>query len=108
MSDTSSLESFTSDVDALSPYIGTSPSGVGLSNERTSQHSRRMLDLVNKLHSLGYVYCRPATAIQNRPDWTDRVNMDIDLPQIVVIGAQSAGKYENKNTELLDRSPIWR
>ncbi|KDR69881.1 hypothetical protein GALMADRAFT_128490 [Galerina marginata CBS 339.88] len=48
-------------------------SGVGLSNPKLSQGRRRMLDLVNRLHSTG-------------------VQVDIDLPQIAVIGSQSAGK----------------
>ncbi|KAF8991466.1 P-loop containing nucleoside triphosphate hydrolase protein [Cyathus striatus] len=50
-----------------------SSDGVGLSNPQLSQGRRRMLDLVNKLHSTG-------------------VQVDIDLPQIAVIGSQSAGK----------------
>ncbi|KAF4620301.1 hypothetical protein D9613_001087 [Agrocybe pediades] len=48
-------------------------SGVGLSNVQLSRTRRRMLDLVNRLHSTG-------------------VQVDIDLPQIAVIGSQSAGK----------------
>ncbi|XP_006461433.1 hypothetical protein AGABI2DRAFT_185678 [Agaricus bisporus var. bisporus H97] len=51
----------------------SSVSGVGLSNPQMSQSRRRMLDLVNRLHSTG-------------------VQVDIDLPQIAVIGSQSAGK----------------
>ncbi|KAG6887851.1 hypothetical protein C0995_012216 [Termitomyces sp. Mi166 len=51
----------------------TPPQGVGLSNPLLSQTSRQMLDLVNRLHSTG-------------------VEVDIDLPQIAVIGSQSAGK----------------
>ncbi|KAJ6578487.1 P-loop containing nucleoside triphosphate hydrolase protein [Mycena capillaripes] len=47
--------------------------GVGLSNPSLSQGRRRMLDLVNRLHNTG-------------------VQIDIDLPQIAVIGSQSAGK----------------
>ncbi|KAF8805241.1 hypothetical protein BYT27DRAFT_7224945 [Phlegmacium glaucopus] len=47
--------------------------GVGLSNPQLSQGRRMMLDLVNRLHSTG-------------------VQVDIDLPQIAVIGSQSAGK----------------
>ncbi|KAJ7215356.1 P-loop containing nucleoside triphosphate hydrolase protein [Mycena pura] len=47
--------------------------GVGLSDPVISQARRRMLDLVNRLHSTG-------------------VQIDIDLPQIAVIGNQSAGK----------------
>ncbi|KAJ7249503.1 P-loop containing nucleoside triphosphate hydrolase protein [Mycena haematopus] len=46
---------------------------VGLSNPSVSQGRRRMLDLVNRLHNTG-------------------VQIDIDLPQIAVIGSQSAGK----------------
>ncbi|KAJ3503458.1 hypothetical protein NLJ89_g8422 [Agrocybe chaxingu] len=51
----------------------TSALAVGLSNPKLSQGRRQMLDLVNKLHSTG-------------------VQVDIDLPQIAVIGSQSAGK----------------
>ncbi|KAJ7617206.1 P-loop containing nucleoside triphosphate hydrolase protein [Roridomyces roridus] len=47
--------------------------GVGLSDPQLSQGRRRMLDLVNRLHNTG-------------------VQIDIDLPQIAVIGSQSAGK----------------
>ncbi|KAJ7234502.1 P-loop containing nucleoside triphosphate hydrolase protein [Mycena haematopus] len=47
--------------------------GVGLSDPTLSQTRRRMLDLVNRLHTTG-------------------VQIDIDLPQIAVIGIQSAGK----------------
>lgn len=47
--------------------------GVGLSNPKLSHGRRQMLDLVNRLHSTG-------------------VQVDIDLPQIAVIGSQSAGK----------------
>ncbi|KAF8216858.1 P-loop containing nucleoside triphosphate hydrolase protein [Mycena galopus ATCC 62051] len=47
--------------------------GLGLSNPSLSQGRRLMLDLVNRLHNTG-------------------VQIDIDLPQIAVIGSQSAGK----------------
>ncbi|KAF8161524.1 P-loop containing nucleoside triphosphate hydrolase protein [Crassisporium funariophilum] len=47
--------------------------GVGLSNPQLSLARRRTLDLVNRLHNTG-------------------VQVDIDLPQIAVIGNQSAGK----------------
>ncbi|KAJ7159212.1 P-loop containing nucleoside triphosphate hydrolase protein [Mycena crocata] len=47
--------------------------GIGLSDPSLSQGRRRMLDLVNRLHNTG-------------------VQIDIDLPQIAVIGSQSAGK----------------
>ncbi|KAJ7660179.1 P-loop containing nucleoside triphosphate hydrolase protein [Mycena polygramma] len=47
--------------------------GVGLSNPRISASRRQMLDLVNRLHNTG-------------------VQIHIDLPRIVVIGSQSAGK----------------
>ncbi|KAF8181829.1 P-loop containing nucleoside triphosphate hydrolase protein [Pholiota molesta] len=52
---------------------GAAKDEVGLSNPKLSQGSRKMLDLVNRLHSTG-------------------VQVDIDLPQIAVIGSQSAGK----------------
>ncbi|KAH6910213.1 P-loop containing nucleoside triphosphate hydrolase protein [Coprinopsis sp. MPI-PUGE-AT-0042] len=48
-------------------------SGVGLSNTSLSHYRRQLLDLMNQLHSTG-------------------VQVDIDLPQIAVIGNQSAGK----------------
>jgi GTP-binding protein EngB required for normal cell division len=47
--------------------------GIGLSDPELSQRRRDMLDLVNRLHSTG-------------------VQIDMDLPQIAVIGSQSAGK----------------
>ncbi|KAJ7152852.1 P-loop containing nucleoside triphosphate hydrolase protein [Mycena filopes] len=47
--------------------------GVGLSNPSLSLARRQFLDLVNRLHNTG-------------------VQADIDLPQIAVIGQQSAGK----------------
>ncbi|KAG6828831.1 hypothetical protein H0H87_000659 [Tephrocybe sp. NHM501043] len=58
-----------------SPTAPSAPptQGIGLSNPTLSQSSRQMLDLVNRLHSTG-------------------VQVDIDLPQIAVIGSQSAGK----------------
>ncbi|KAF8805211.1 hypothetical protein BYT27DRAFT_7258317 [Phlegmacium glaucopus] len=51
----------------------TNGNGVGLSNPQLAYGRRTMLDLVNRLHSTG-------------------VQVDIDLPQIAVIGSQSAGK----------------
>ncbi|KAK0499139.1 P-loop containing nucleoside triphosphate hydrolase protein [Armillaria luteobubalina] len=47
--------------------------GVGLANPALSDSRRRLLDLINRLHSTG-------------------AQVDIDLPQIAVIGSQSAGK----------------
>ncbi|KAI5117950.1 hypothetical protein M0805_004715 [Coniferiporia weirii] len=47
--------------------------GVGLLDEAVSQRRRRMLNLIDSLHSVG-------------------VQSDVDLPQIAVIGCQSAGK----------------
>ncbi|PPQ86250.1 hypothetical protein CVT24_001130 [Panaeolus cyanescens] len=47
--------------------------GVGLCNPQLAQGRRKMLDLVNRLHKVG-------------------VQFDIELPQVAVIGAQSAGK----------------
>ncbi|KAH9917091.1 P-loop containing nucleoside triphosphate hydrolase protein [Amylocystis lapponica] len=46
---------------------------IGLSNPQYSSGRRKMLDLVNRLHSTG-------------------AHLDIDLPVIAVIGSQSAGK----------------
>ncbi|RXW23709.1 hypothetical protein EST38_g2143 [Candolleomyces aberdarensis] len=56
-------------VDAIDDH----ETGVGLSDAQLSQSRRQMLDLVNRLQSTG-------------------VQVDIDLPQIAVIGSQSAGK----------------
>ncbi|KAH8110479.1 P-loop containing nucleoside triphosphate hydrolase protein [Phellopilus nigrolimitatus] len=57
------------------PELLTPPAvaGVGLSDEHVSQLRRQMLSLVDRLNSLG-------------------IQSEIDLPQIVVIGGQSAGK----------------
>ncbi|KAG6827859.1 hypothetical protein H0H92_010192 [Tricholoma furcatifolium] len=52
---------------------GFSTPDVQNAGPQLSQTSRQMLDLVNRLHSTG-------------------VQVDIDLPQIAVIGSQSAGK----------------
>ncbi|EKM81339.1 hypothetical protein AGABI1DRAFT_106074 [Agaricus bisporus var. burnettii JB137-S8] len=57
----------------IGPPNGASSEAVGLCNPQMSQQQRRMLDLVNGLHSTG-------------------VQVDIDLPQIAVVGNQSAGK----------------
>ncbi|KAG1734532.1 P-loop containing nucleoside triphosphate hydrolase protein [Suillus lakei] len=51
----------------------TDDGGVGLSDSTLSQHRRKMLDLINRLHMTG-------------------VQTDMDLPMIAVIGSQSAGK----------------
>ncbi|EGN91813.1 hypothetical protein SERLA73DRAFT_127992 [Serpula lacrymans var. lacrymans S7.3] len=61
--------------DAFNSYDAeTIPSnGVGLSESRLSEDRRKLLDLVNRLHSTG-------------------VQIDMDLPMIAVIGSQSAGK----------------
>jgi len=59
-----------SDVDTSPEDYGT---GVGLSDPNISLHRRKMLDLINRLHTTG-------------------VQMDMDLPMIAVIGSQSAGK----------------
>ncbi|KAG5642512.1 hypothetical protein DXG03_002613 [Asterophora parasitica] len=66
------MSSIISDGDS-SDGTAVSQGGIGLSNPLFSQSSRQMLDLVNRLHSTG-------------------VQVDIDLPQIAVIGSQSAGK----------------
>jgi hypothetical protein len=65
--------------------------GVGLSNPRLSQSRRRMLDLVNKLHSTGCVLFETSVFLF-RLKSRYSIQVDIDLPQIAVIGSQSAGK----------------
>ncbi|KAF9020772.1 hypothetical protein BDZ89DRAFT_261853 [Hymenopellis radicata] len=55
---------------SLSPF---DEGGVGLANPDLSGRRRILLDLINRLHSTG-------------------AQVDIDLPQIAVIGSQSAGK----------------
>ncbi|KAK0499138.1 P-loop containing nucleoside triphosphate hydrolase protein [Armillaria luteobubalina] len=67
-----SLNDSTSTTDSsFSPSIGQG--GVGLANPSLSHSRRRLLDLINRLHSTG-------------------AQVDIDLPLIAVIGSQSAGK----------------
>ncbi|KZT04838.1 uncharacterized protein LAESUDRAFT_760851 [Laetiporus sulphureus 93-53] len=61
----------------VSNDIATPPSGIGLSDPVLSSGRRKMLDLINRLHSIGYSRC---------------VQRDIDLPMIAVIGSQSVGK----------------
>ncbi|KAJ7889632.1 P-loop containing nucleoside triphosphate hydrolase protein [Mycena leptocephala] len=68
-----SLAPFASNHSDSSSDDPESDHGVGLSDPLLSQGRRHMLDLVNRLHSTG-------------------VQIDIDLPQIAVIGIQSAGK----------------
>ena len=65
--------------------------GVGLSNPQLSQGRRRMLDLVNRLHSTGYAMLVSFHYLGLIMPF-HRVQVDIDLPQIAVIGSQSAGK----------------
>ncbi|KAJ7829557.1 P-loop containing nucleoside triphosphate hydrolase protein [Mycena leptocephala] len=68
-----SLAPFPSNHSESSSDDPESDHGVGLSDPMLSEGRRHMLDLVNRLHSTG-------------------VQIDIDLPQIAVIGIQSAGK----------------
>jgi ABC-type uncharacterized transport system ATPase subunit len=51
-----------------------------------------MFDLVNRLHSTGFDKSITFHVIPCLDDLPTSVQIDIDLPQIVVIGAQSAGK----------------
>ncbi|KAJ3539480.1 hypothetical protein NMY22_g4720 [Coprinellus aureogranulatus] len=72
--------------DSLSPRgekadLNETESGVGLSDAQLSPSRRQMLDLVNRLHSTG-IRLSLASVAQG----------DVDLPQIAVIGNQSAGK----------------
>lgn len=63
--------------------------GVGLSGVALNVNRRKMLDLVNKLIMTGQVLPSQVFAIVDSPS---RVQVDIDLPRIAVIGSQSAGK----------------
>ncbi|PFH47397.1 hypothetical protein AMATHDRAFT_42963 [Amanita thiersii Skay4041] len=67
-SDTSESDTSVSSISEDSTEIG-----VGLANPKLDRIRRNTLDLVNKLHNTG-------------------VQVDIDLPQIAVVGQQSAGK----------------
>ncbi|KAK7043329.1 P-loop containing nucleoside triphosphate hydrolase protein [Favolaschia claudopus] len=69
----SPLSDLSSDSVNDAPGTDRDHGGVGLLDPSLSQSRRRMLDLVNRLHNTG-------------------VQVDIDLPQIAVIGSQSAGK----------------
>jgi hypothetical protein len=72
---------------------GNTGTGVGLSNPHLSQGRRRtVLDLVNRLHSTGYVLDILPYYSFNRMTPEYSVQVDLDLPQIAVIGSQSAGK----------------
>ena len=64
----------------------------GLSNPQLNHGRRRMLDLVNKLHSTGCVTRFTLSFHLFDRELAIRVQVDIDLPQIAVIGSQSAGK----------------
>ncbi|PSR80080.1 hypothetical protein PHLCEN_2v6810 [Hermanssonia centrifuga] len=69
-----SVDSLSTDPSGMSSLTSVGDHGsVGLSDPMYSSSRRKMLDLVNKLHSTG-------------------VQSDVDLPMIAVIGSQSAGK----------------
>jgi hypothetical protein len=85
----------TEDVSSESSITSTEEGpGVGLSNPQLSQGRRRMLDLVNRLHTTGYVVVAVScqSLLSFRYYLFFRVQVDLDLPQIAVIGSQSAGK----------------
>ncbi|KAK7036327.1 P-loop containing nucleoside triphosphate hydrolase protein [Favolaschia claudopus] len=70
----STSDSGVSDIDTPSDSsVNDESSGVGLSNPQLSSDRRKLLDSINRLRNTG-------------------VQADIDLPGIVVIGGQSAGK----------------
>ena len=71
---------------------GPSGNGVGLSNPQLAQGRRSMLDLVNRLHSTGSVCLSFLLTRLIFLLVQCSVQVDIDLPQIAVIGSQSAGK----------------
>ena len=63
--------------------------GIGLSDPEQSAGRRKMLELVNRMHNTGYVFSFEVTNTWLIPL---RVQSDIDLPMIAVVGSQSAGK----------------
>ena len=77
-------------MDDLDSHFGPTNNGVGLSNPQLSHGRRKMLDLVHKLQSTGYVWALCLSPLLKA--CTYRVQVNIDLPQIAVIGSQSAGK----------------
>ncbi|KAI0048161.1 hypothetical protein FA95DRAFT_1118899 [Auriscalpium vulgare] len=68
----SDLDTFSATVSPVS-IASSEDDAVGLSNRQLSQGRRKMLDITNRLHTTG-------------------VQIDLDLPQIVFTGIQSAGK----------------
>lgn len=68
----------------------TSQVGIGLSNPHLFQRERIMLDLINRMHNTGWWLSR--LLILTRWSFFYSVQVDMDLPQIAVIGQQSAGK----------------
>lgn len=64
--------------------------GVGLSDPGISQGRRHMLDLINRLQNTGLVNFGPHYL--ELTAGCCRVQVDMDLPMIAVIGSQSAGK----------------
>lgn len=69
----------------------TTQVGIGLSNPNLFQRERIMLDLINRMHNTGLMII---VYLFNPHRWTSffSVQVDMDLPQIAVIGQQSAGK----------------
>jgi ABC-type polysaccharide/polyol phosphate transport system ATPase subunit len=74
--------------DALDTH--ESHAGIGLSDPRLNYEVRKKLDAMNKLHSTGYACL--CLLISTPTNDLRSVQIDIDLPQIAVIGSQSAGK----------------
>ncbi len=75
---------------SVSPSVGEG--GVGLANPALSHSRRRLLDLINRLHSTGSVIFLTLTPFTSLTILFFSAQVDIDLPQIAVIGSQSAGK----------------
>ncbi|KAH9474808.1 Interferon-induced GTP-binding protein Mx2 [Psilocybe cubensis] len=73
MSRSSSVQSMSMSEESSNDVGDNESSGVGLSASSLNYEMRRKLDIMKKLHNTG-------------------VQVDIDLPQIAVIGNQSAGK----------------
>lgn len=64
--------------------------GVGLSDPHLHESRRFILDLINRLHSTGCVGI--SVEVFKYRIISYRVQVNIDLPQIAVIGSQSTGK----------------
>lgn len=81
--------------ETISSLSGASDAPVGLSNAQFVQQKRKMLDAVNRLRGTGYGDDYPSSLnpllISCYPP-SRSAHLDLDIPVIVVLGSQSAGK----------------